>query len=179
MIPIFEPYFIGNETKYINQCLKTKWISSQGSFVKKFEKKLCDFHKMKYCLVTSSCTSALHLSLLSFEFKENDEVICPSLSFIAPANMIILSKLKLVFVDIDKETLNIDADKIEKKITKRTKAIVPVHFTGYMTNMPELIKISKKFNIPIIEDACQSILGSINNKNAGTCGITGAFSLHP
>jgi dTDP-4-amino-4,6-dideoxygalactose transaminase len=136
--------------KNLNVAINTNWISSQGNFILKFEEKLKKFHNMKYCLVTSSCTSALHLSILSFDFKEGDEIICPSLSFIAPANMIVLSKLKLVLVDIDKDTLNLDLNKVEKKITKKTKAIVPVHFTGYMTNMISLNKIAKKYNIHVV-----------------------------
>ena len=85
---------------------------------------------------------------------------------------------KPVFVDCD-DTFCMDVNLIEKKITKKTKAIVPVHFTGYMTNMKALMPLSKKYNIPIVEDACQSILGAIDAKNAGTWGQFGAFSLHP
>jgi aminotransferase EvaB len=107
-----------------------------------------------------------------------DEVITAANTFVATVGAICELGAKPVFVDCN-NTFCINVDLIEKKITKKTKAIVPVHFTGYMPNMEKLSIISKKYSIPIVEDACQSILGSYNNKNAGTWGITGAFSLHP
>ena len=110
--------------------------------------------------------------------KPGDEIITAANTFVATVGAITELGAKPVFVDCD-DTFCMNVDQIQKKITKKTKAIVPVHFTGYMTNMPKLVKIANKFKIPIVEDACQSILGAINNKNAGTWGISGAFSLHP
>ena len=137
-------YGIRNVTN-INLCLKTNWISSQGKFIRELESKISKYHKAKFCVVTSSCTSSLHLALLSCDIKKNDEVICPDLSFIAPANMILLTKAKLVLVDIDPITLNIDTNKIEKFITKKTKAIIFVNQFGQPANINELIKISRKY----------------------------------
>jgi len=170
MIPIFEPTIFKNSVKYVNQALKTGWISSQGNFIKKFEKKLAKFHNLKYCLLTSSCTSALHLSILSLDLKKNDEIICPALSFIAPSNMVVLSNLKLVLVDIDKDTLNIDVKKIEKKITKKTKAILVVHQFGHSADMEKIIKLKKKYNLKIIEDNAESFGGKYKGKLNGTMG---------
>ena len=176
MIPIFEPYFFGNETKYINQCLKTKWISSQGSFVKKFEKKLCDFHKMKYCVATSSCTTSLHLALLSLGIGSGDEVLCPTLTFIAPANMIKMTGAKPVFVNINLETLTIDPKHIESKINQKTRAIIVVHQFGHASHMDEIMKIAKRHKIKVIEDCAESIGAKYKSKKLGTIGDISCFS---
>ena len=176
MIPIFDPYLSGNEKKYLKECLKNNWISSQGSYVKKFENKLARYHKSKHAIATSSCTSALHLSLKVLKIGYGDEVICPALTFIAPVNMIILSGAKPILVDIDNETLNIDPNLIEKKITKKTKAILVVHQFGHACDMDKILKISKKYKLKIIEDNAESIGGKYKNKLLGTIGDISTFS---
>ena len=118
MIPIFVPHLNKKAKKYVSKCIDTNWISSQGSYIRKFEKTLAIYNKVKYCVVTSGCTSALHLAIKSLNIGKGDEVICPDLTFIAPANMIVLSGAKLKLVDIDPETLAIDHKKIEKEINK-------------------------------------------------------------
>ena len=125
----------------------------------------------------NSGTDAIKLSLKAIGVKPGDEIITAANTFVATVGAITELGAIPKFVDCD-DTFCMNVNLIEKQITK-TKAIVPVHFTGYMINMPKLLKISRKYKIPVVEDACQSILGSINNKNAGTWGITGAFSLHP
>ena len=107
-ISIYEPELLGNERKYLLDCIDSNWISSQGSYINKFENKLADYHNSKFCIATSSCTTALHLALKALDIGEGDEVICPNLTFIAPANMILLSGATLKLVDIDKETLCLD-----------------------------------------------------------------------
>ena len=165
MINIFEPYLNKREIqKNINYCVEKNWISSQGKFVKEFEKSLAKYHDVKYCVSTSSCTTALHLSIKALDLKKDDEIICPSLTFIAPANMIILSGAKLVLVDIDRDTLTLDPNKIEKKITKKTKAILVVHQFGHAAHMDEIRKISKKYKLKIIEDNAESLGGSYKKK---------------
>tara|TARA_B110000305_G_scaffold214472_1_gene251240 strand:+ start:1034 stop:2131 length:1098 start_codon:yes stop_codon:yes gene_type:complete len=176
MIPIFRPVISKKAHKNVLNCLKTSWISSQGNFIIKFEKALSNYHKMKYCVVTSSCTTALHLSILALNLKKNDEVICPALSFIAPANMVLLSNLKLVLVDINPRTLAIDEDKIEEKITKRTKAIIVVHQFGHSANMDKILRLKKKYNLRIIEDNAESIGGKFKNKLNGTTGDLSTLS---
>ena len=121
MIPIFDTYLSTKAKNNVLDCLQSGWISSQGKYVLEFEKNLTKYFKMKYCLATSNCTTALHLSILSLDLKKNDEIICPALSFIAPANMILLSGAKLVLADIDPDTLTI-IRKVRKAITKKTKA---------------------------------------------------------
>ena len=110
------------------------------------EKKLSKYHKIKYCILTSSCTTALHVSLKAIGIKEGDEVICPDLTFIAPANMILLSGAKLKLVDIDPETLTICPKKLKKSITRKTKAIIVVHQFGHAAHMNEILKIAKNIN---------------------------------
>ncbi len=149
-----------------------------GKELIKFEKKFAKLIGTKYAIGVNSGTDAIKLSLKSIGIKSGDEVITAANTFVATVGAITELGAIPKFVDCD-DTFCMDVDQVEDKISKKTRAIVPVHFTGYMTNMPKLKKLSKKYNLPIIEDACQSILGAINDKNAGTWGITGAFSLHP
>ena len=143
-----------------------------------FEKKFAKLIGTKYAIGVNSGTDAIKLSLKTIGIKHGDEVITAANTFVATVGAICELGAKPVFVDCD-DSFCMNVNLIEKKITKRTKAIVPVHFTGYMTDMPKLKKIAKKYNLPIIEDACQSILASINKKNSGTWSDFGAFSLHP
>mgnify|MGYP001294050139 CR=1 len=149
-----------------------------GKDLKKFEKSFAKLIGTKYSIGVNSGTDAIKLSLVALGVKSGDEVITAANTFVATIGAIQEIGAKPVFVDCD-DTFCMNPNLIEQKITKKTKAIVPVHFTGYMSYMPQILKIAKKYDLPIVEDACQSILGSINNKNAGTWGKLGAFSLHP
>jgi len=149
-----------------------------GKPLQVFEKKFAKLIGTKYAVGVNSGTDAIKLPLKAIGIKPGDEVITAANTFVATVGAITELGAKPVFVDCD-DTFCMDVNLIEKKITKKTKAIVPVHFTGYMTDMRTLMPLSKKYNIPIVEDACQSILANINNKNAGTWGIAGSFSLHP
>ena len=163
--------------------IKLKKFVSTGDFtlgkeLKIFETKFAKLIGSKYAVGVNSGTDAIKLSLKALNIKNGDEVITAANTFVATVGAITEIGAKPIFVDCD-NTFCMNISELEKKITKKTKAIVPVHFTGYMTNMPKLVRLAKKYNIPIIEDACQSILANINNKNAGTWGDFGAFSLHP
>ena len=149
-----------------------------GKPLQKFEKNFANLIGTKYAVGVNSGTDAIKLSLRALNIKHGDEVITAANTFVATVGAISELGAKPVFVDCD-DTFCMNIDLLEKKITKKTKAIVPVHFTGYMANMPKLIKISKKYKIPLVEDACQSILGEVNKKKAGSWGSFGAFSLHP
>jgi len=176
MIPIFEPFLTGNEKKYVNKCLNTNWISSQGEYVKKFEKALADYHSIKHAIVTSNCTTALHLSLKALDIGSGDEVICPSLTFIAPANMVILAGATLVLIDVNPETLTIDPDLVETKITKHTKAIIVVHQFGHAAHMNEIIILAERYGLKIIEDNAESIGAKYKGKLLGTFGDVSTYS---
>ena len=149
-----------------------------GKELKKFEENFAKLMGSKYAIGVNSGTDAIKLSLRVLNVGAGDEVITAANTFVATVGAITEIGAKPVFVDCD-DTFCMNVDLLEKRITPKTKAIVPVHFTGYMTNMPKLLKIAKKYKIPIVEDACQSILANINKKNAGTWGEFGAFSLHP
>ena len=149
-----------------------------GKELTKFEKSFARLIGTKYAVGVNSGTDAIKLSLKTLGIGFGDEVITAANTFVATVGAITEIGAKPIFIDCD-DTFCMDIDELEKKITKKTRAIVPVHFTGYMTDMPKLLKIAKKYNLPIVEDACQSILASINNKNAGCWGDFGAFSLHP
>lgn len=143
-----------------------------------FEKKFAKLIGSKYAVGVNSGTDAIKLSLKVLNIQKGDEVITAANTFVATVGAICELGAKPVFVDCD-DSFCMDVNLIEQRITKKTKAIVAVHFTGYMTDMIGLNKISKKYKIPVVEDACQSILASINKKNSGTWSDFGAFSLHP
>ncbi len=149
-----------------------------GKELEIFEKKFAKLIGSKYAVGVNSGTDAIKLALKTIGVGPGDEVITAANTFVATIGAITEIGAKPVFVDCD-DTFCMNVKLLEKKITRKTKAIVPVHFTGYMTNMPMLMLLAKKYKIPVVEDACQSILGSINKKNAGTWGRFGAFSLHP
>ncbi len=149
-----------------------------GKPLEKFEKNFAKLIGTKYAVGVNSGTDAIKLSLKVIGIKPGDEIITTANTFVATVGAICELGAIPIFVDCD-DSFCMNVDLVEKKISKKTKAIVPVHFTGYMTNMSKLNKIAKKYNIPIVEDACQSILASINKKKAGTWSEFGAFSLHP
>ena len=158
-----------------NQILKGDWVN--GSEIEKFEKKITKICKTKYCVALNSGTDALVLGLMSLNVKRGDEVITTSNSFIASTAAIVHIGAKPVFVDVSDDQ-NIDANKIEKKITSKTKAIMPVHLTGRVSNMKKIIQISKKYKIPVIEDAAQSIGSKLYSNPSGSFGDIGCFSAH-
>ena len=149
-----------------------------GKPLKTFEKKFAKLIGCNYAVGVNSGTDAIKLSLKCLGIGNGDEVITAANTFVATVGAITEIGAKPVFVDCD-DTFCMNVKQVEKKITKKTRAMVPVHFTGYMTDMVALTKISKKYKIPVVEDACQSILGAINKKKAGNWGDFGAFSLHP
>ena len=149
-----------------------------GKPLAEFEKKFANLIGVKYAVGVNSGTDALKLSLKALNIGPGDEVITAANTFVATVGAINELGAKIIFVDCD-DTFCMNVDLIEKKISKKTKAIVPVHFTGCMPKMKKLMKLSKKYKIPVIEDACQSILSSYQKKLSGTWGITAAFSFHP
>ena len=152
------------------------WVG--GDEVIRFEKNIAKICKTKYCVALNSGTDALTLSLHLLGVKKGDEVITPPNSFVASTATIVHLGAKPIFVDV-KDDQNIDENKIEEKITKKTKAIMPVHLTGRMCAMDKIMKISKKYKIPVIEDCAQSILSKYKNKMSGAWGDVGCFSAHP
>ena len=149
-----------------------------GKPLQEFEQHFAELIGTKFAIGVNSGTDAIKLSLKALGIGHGDEVITTANTFVATVGAIAELGAKPVFVDCD-DTFCMDVDQLEAVISPQTKAIVPVHFTGYMTDMRKLLPIAQKHQLPIVEDACQSILGAIGGKNAGTWGQAGAFSLHP
>ncbi len=163
--------------KTIDKALqKGTWVG--GDEINKFEKNITKICKTNYCVALNSGTDALTLALYLLGVKRGDEVITPPNSFIASTAVISHLGAKPVFVDV-KEDQNIDENQIEKNITKKTKAIMPVHLTGRMCSMDKILKISRRYNIPVVEDCAQSIMSKYKNKMSGAWGDVGCFSAHP
>jgi perosamine synthetase len=177
-IPLSSPDITYKEVETINQVLSTPFLSI-GPKVKEFEKKIADFVGAKYAIAVNSGTSALHLCVKALGIRDGDEVITTPFSFIASANCMLFERAKPVFVDIDKDTLCIDVNKIEEKITPKTKAILPVHILGHACCMEKIMEISRKYNLPVIEDACEALGTEYKGKKVGTFGKMGVFSFYP
>ena len=175
-IPVCEPLLNGNELKYVDDAVRTGWISSSGDYVNKFESKFAEYVQSKYGIAVCNGTVALHLALVALGIGKNDEVIIPSFTMIATAFAVCYTGAKPVFVDADKETWNIDVTKIEEKITKNTKAIIPVHIFGNPCNMDEISKIAKKYNLFVIEDAAEAHGAEYNGKKIGSFSDIACFS---
>lgn len=175
-IPLFDLNFDEAEEKAVLETLRSKWISA-GPKTAKFENKFRSMLGAKYSVALSNCTVSLHLALKLADIKSDDEVICPSLTFVATANSIRYVNAKPVFVDINSyEDLTIDPEDIERKITKRTKAIVVMHYGGFACDMEAIQYIANKYNLKVIEDACHGPLSEYKGKKLGTIGDIGCFS---
>jgi perosamine synthetase len=175
-IPVYSPVLHGNEKKYVNQCLDGTWISSKGEFISKFEEKFSIFLNVRYSTSVSNGTVALHLALASLGIGEGDEVIVPTLTYIASVNAISYVGAKPVFADSHEKTWNIDPDKLLELITPKTKAIMVVHLYGNSCDMDSIVKICKERNIFLIEDAAEAFGTKYNNKYVGTFGDVATFS---
>jgi perosamine synthetase len=164
--------------KYVTDCLRSGWVSSLGEYITMFEKKFSHYCGCGFGVSCSNGTVALHLALSALGIKEGDEVIVPSLTFIATANAVHYTGAKPVFVDSEPSTWNIDPDKIEEKITKRTKAIIPVHLYGHPCNMNPIMDIAKENNLYVIEDAAEAHGAEYNGKKTGGIGDLACFSFY-
>ena len=175
-IPVLEPNLEGNELKYIVNCLETKWISSKGSYVNKFEEMFSSIHNDIYSLSVSSGTTALHLALVALGIRDGDEVIIPNVTFAACANAVILAGAKPVLCEIDPLSWCIDINEAEKLITENTKAIMAVHLYGQVCEIESLVDLCRNKNIFLIEDCAEAIGSSIKKKRVGTFGDVATFS---
>jgi len=177
-IPIAEPCISEREEKLVLECIKSGWISSRGNFVKEFEERFSSYIGTKYGIAVSSGTAALHLAIVALDIKQGDEVIVPAFTSIASANAIRYTGAKPVLVDSDIHTWNIDPNKIEEKITNRTKAIMVVHIYGHPADMDPIIKIAKKYNLYVIEDAAEAHGAEYKGRKVGGIGDIGCFSFY-
>ena len=175
-ISVCEPYLNGNETKYVMDAVSTGWISSSGSYVTKFEDSYAEYCDVKHGIAVCNGTVALHLALAALGIGEDDEVIIPSFTMIATAFAVCYAGAMPVFVDADKDTWNIDVNKIEEKITPKTKAIIPVHVFGNPCDMDAICDIAKRHNLYIVEDAAEAHGATYHGKKVGSFSDIACFS---
>jgi len=178
-IPVNEPLLIGNEKKYLEECINTGWISSEGPFVKKFENEFAKSVNRKYGVSVSNGSVALDVAIAALRIGPGDEVIMPTFTIISCAATIVRAGAIPVLVDADKYTWNMNVDQIEGKITKNTKAIMVVHIYGLPVEMNPLIQIAKKYNLFIIEDAAEGIGQTYFSQPCGSFGDISIFSFYP
>ena len=193
-IPLHEPCFIGNEKKYLNQCIDTTFVSSVGKFVDSFEVAVAKFTGAKHAVATVNGTSALHVALLLAGVEPDNEVITQALTFVATCNAISYIGANPVFVDVDKENMGLSPEKLESFLSKETKmvdggcvnkrsnrkikAIVPMHTFGLPIKMDEICTICKRFNITVVEDSAESMGSYYENQHTGTFGSLGVLSFN-
>jgi len=178
IIPVNIPKISIYEKKFVNECLKTNWISSEGKFVKLFEERFSRYNDRKYGIAVSNGTAALEVAIKSLNLKKNSEVLIPSFSIISTANAVIKNNLKPILVDCDLDTWNMDVEQTLKKITKKTKAIIITHIYGLPVNMNKILNVAKKNKIIIIEDAAEVIGLKYKNKICGSFGDLSIFSFY-
>ena len=193
-IALHEPVFVGNEKKYLNDCIDSTFVSSVGKYVDRFEKEFAQYVGSKYAVATVNGTSALHISLLLANVQSGDEVITQPLTFVATCNAISYCGAKLVFVDVDRDTMGLSPASLKKfleencevvdgkcinKTTNATiKACVPMHTFGHPCKIDEIQKVCAEWHITLIEDAAESLGSRYKNKHTGTFGKLGAFSFN-
>ena len=179
MIPFNIPPYVGKELEYVREAMeKNHKICGDGPFTKKCNEWMENKFNVKKVLLTTSCTHATEMAAILADIKEGDEVIAPSFTFVSTVNPFVLRGAKIVFVDIDPRTMNIDENLIENAITEKTKAILPVHYAGVACNMDKIMEIAKKHNLIVIEDAAQGMMSEYKGKPLGSIGDYGCFSFH-
>ena len=192
--PLHVPIFSGNETKYVVNCINSNFVSSVGEYSNKFEKALSNFTGAKYVVLTVNGTAALHISLILVGVKERDEVLMPTMTFIATANAVSYIGAIPNFVDVDEKTLGIDANKLDdylsdiciikdgecynKLTNRRIKAIVPMHTFGHPVDMDALNEVAKKYGIDVVEDAAESLGSFYKDKHTGNYSKVAAISFN-
>tara|TARA_B100001123_G_scaffold61809_1_gene67560 strand:+ start:2081 stop:3235 length:1155 start_codon:yes stop_codon:yes gene_type:complete len=176
--PAYEPWISKEDEKIIDKTLKQSMLTL-GPQLEKFESDFCKYSKSKYAVAVSNCTAALHLSLMALGIKENDEVIIPDLTFVADANAVLACNAKPVVADINKENFFLSISNVKKNITKRTKAIIPVHIYGQVCNIEEIMDLAKDNNLKVVEDCAHAVGTFHKSKHVGTLGSTGCFSFYP
>lgn len=179
MIQFNIPPYTGKELEYIKEAMeKNHKICGDGPFTKKCSEWMENKFNVEKVLLTTSCTHATEMTAILTDIKEGDEVIAPSFTFVSTVNPFVLRGAKIVFIDINPKTMNIDENLIEDAITEKTKAILSVHYAGVACNMDRIMEIAKKYNLIVIEDAAQGVMSEYKGKPLGTIGEYGCFSFH-
>lgn len=178
MIIFNVPPYCGKEKEYVGQAIDNHKICGDGEFTQKCSKWIEERTGTEKALLTTSCTHATEMAALLSDIQPGDEVIMPSYTFVSTADAFVLRGAKAVFVDIRPDTMNIDETKIEAAITKKTKAIVPVHYAGIACEMDTIMDIARRYNLLVIEDAAQGVMSTYKGKALGTIGDYGCYSFH-
>jgi len=178
IIPVTGPSITQKEVRYITQAAKDGWNENYRKYINLFEKKFATYIDRKYALATSSCTAALHLSYLAVGLKKGDEVLVPNITWIACVEPLYWMGIKPIFADIEPDTWCIDPNDVERKITKKTKAILVVDLYGHIADMKRILKIARKNKLKIIEDAAEAVGSEYYGKKAGGFGDVSVFSFH-
>ena len=176
--PAYEPWISSDDKKIVNKTLDQSMLTL-GPQLEKFETDFCKYTKAKYAVAVSNCTAALHLSLKTLGIKKDDEVIIPDLTFVADANAILACNAKPIVTDINKENFFLSISNIKKNITKKTKAIIPVHIYGQVCNIEEILDVARENNLKVIEDCAHAVGTFHKSKHVGTLGNAGCFSFYP
>jgi len=177
-IPVAAPALIGNEKKYVMDCLDSNWISSNGQYIERFEAAFAEFCGVKHALSCSNGTVALHLALLALGIGPGDEVIVPTLTYVATANAVLYCGAKPVFIDSEPETWNLNPALLEKCITPRTKAVIVVHIYGHPANMNVIMNVAEKHDLFVVEDAAEAHGAEYQGKRVGSMGHISTFSFY-
>lgn len=178
MVDFNVPPYIGNEIDFVKEAIESHKICGDGVFTKKCHNWIERKFGAQKVLLTTSGTAALDMALLMCDLKNGDEVILPSYTFSSTATAAVLAGAKLVFVDIRPDTMNIDEEKIEAAITKKTKVIIAVHYAGVACEMDKIMEIAHKYNLIVVEDAAQGVMSTYKGKYLGTIGTFGCYSFH-
>jgi perosamine synthetase len=178
-IPVNEPLLGQSEKKFLIECIDTGWISSEGPFVEKFEKKIAKISKRDYGIAVSSGTAALDVAIEALGISKGDEVILPSFTIISCIHQIVRVGAKPILVDSDPKTWNMDINQIEDKITSRTKAIMVVHIYGLPVDLDPVLDLAKNYNLKVIEDAAEMLGQTYNGKPCGSFGDISTLSFYP
>lgn len=174
--PVYQPSLTGNEKKYVNECLDSTWISSKGSFVNRFEREFSEYVGVPHAVSVSNGTTALHLALLALGLGPDDEVIVPTLTYVASVNAITYVGATPVFVDSECETWQINVDDVRAKVNSRTRAILVVHLYGYPCDMHEIMSIAQENNLYVVEDCAEALGTEYDGQHVGTYGHISTFS---
>ncbi|MFH0771199.1 MAG: UDP-4-amino-4,6-dideoxy-N-acetyl-beta-L-altrosamine transaminase [Candidatus Omnitrophota bacterium] len=179
-IPYGRQFIDKSDIREVVRVLSSDWIT-QGPKIKEFEEALCKYTRAKYAVAVSSGTAALHIACLAAGIKTGDEVITSPITFVASANCVLYCGGRPVFADIQRDTVNIDPDEVKKKITERTKAIIPVHFAGHPCDLEEIGRLAKERGLAVIEDAAHALGAKYKNSKIGSCKYSDMtiLSFHP
>ena len=177
-IPVAEPVLSGNEKKYVCECLESGWISGSGKYVEAFEEKFAHFCGVTNAIAVANGTAALHVALLALDIKAGDEVIVPDLTYIASSNAVAYCGAKPVFADVNSATWTLDPEDVARKISSRTKALMPVHLYGHPAEMNQIIKLAEQHKLYVVEDAAEAHGAEYENRRVGSLGDIATFSFY-